>query len=81
MCRAFTFLLTLLVRLLRAACKPKDELVLENIALRQQLTALRLGGPNPTLHDANRAFCLALRRSWSDSAARLVIVKPETVAD
>jgi transposase InsO family protein len=81
MWHAFVFLLTLLVRLLRAACKSRDELVLENLALRQQVTALKLGRHKPRLNDADRAFWVALRRSTSNWANRLVIVKPETVVD
>jgi hypothetical protein len=34
MFHAFIFLLTLLIRLLRAACTPRDDLVLESLALR-----------------------------------------------
>ena len=81
MWHAFIFLLTLLVRLLRAACKSRDELVLENLALRQQVTALKLKRHKPSLNDAGRAFWVALRRSTSNWANRLVIVKPETVVD
>ena len=43
MWQAFVFLLTLLVRLLRAVCKSRDELVLENLAVRQQIAALKPG--------------------------------------
>ena len=75
------FLLTLLVRLLRATCKRKDELILENLALRQQVTALKLGRYKPGLHDADRAFWVALRKTWANWAGRLLIVKPETVVD
>jgi len=60
MWNVFIFLVTLLVRLLRAACKSRDELMLENLALRQQVTTLRLGRPKPRLHDADRAFWIAL---------------------
>jgi len=78
---AFIFLLRQLVRLLRAACKSRDELVLENLALRQQVTALKLGKHKPKLHEADRAFWIALRKSWANWASRLLIVKPETVVD
>jgi len=40
-----------------------------------------LGKQRPTLHDADRAFWVALRTTWSEWITRLVIVKPETVAD
>jgi len=81
MWQAFIFLLTLLVRLLRATCKSRDELVLENLALRQQVTALKLGRHRPKLNDADRAFWIALRKTWANWTSRLVIVKPETVVD
>jgi len=79
MWHAFIFLITLGVRLLRAACQSRDELVLENLPLQQQVTALKLERHKPRLHDADRAFWIALCRSWSNWASRLVIVKPETV--
>jgi hypothetical protein len=75
------FLLTLLVRVIRAACKSRDELVLENLALRQQVGALKLGKHKPKLHDCDRAFWVALRKTWADWTSRLLIVKPETVVD
>ncbi len=46
---AFIFLITLLVRLLRAACLPRNELILENLALRQQVSSLKLGTHRPRL--------------------------------
>jgi hypothetical protein len=72
MWHAFVFLLTLLVRLLRAACTSRDELVLENLALRQQVTTLTLGRPRRKLHDVDRAFWVALYKSWSTWASRLI---------
>jgi len=80
MWNAFIFLLTLLVRVIRSACKARDELMLENLALRQQVTALKLERHKPKLRDADRAFWIALCSSWSNWASRLLIVKPETVA-
>ena len=56
-------------------------MVLENLALRQQVAALKLGSHKPRLHDADRAFWIALRKTWVNWASRLVIVKPETVVD
>ena len=81
MWHAFIYLVTLLVRLLRAACKSRDELALDNLALRQQVTALKLGRHKPKLHDADRAFWVALHKTWFNWASRLVIVKPGTVVD
>ncbi len=51
MWHAFILLLAVQVRLLRVICKPRDELVLENLALRQQVAALSLGRHKPKLHD------------------------------
>ena len=81
MWRAFIFLITLQVRVLRAACKPREELILENLALRQQVTALKLGGHRAKLHEGDRAFWIALAKTWANWTSRLVIVKPETVVD
>ena len=56
MWQAVIFLLTLLVRLLRATCKSRDELVPENLAFRQQVTALKVGRLRPRLHEADRPW-------------------------
>jgi putative transposase len=79
MLRSIAFLVTLLVRLVRALFRPRAELVLENLALRQQVTALKHARPRPTLDDVDRAFWVALRAAWNGWADRLVLVKPETV--
>jgi hypothetical protein len=52
----------------------------ENLALRQQVTALKKERPRPPLEDVDRAFWVALRQSWPAWASRLVIVKADTVA-
>ena len=72
------FLLTVLIQALRAASRSKSELVLENPALRQQVTALRQKRPRPHLRDTDRVFWLALRRGWTRWTGVLIIVKPET---
>ncbi len=53
---------------------------LENLALRQQVTALKKERRRPPLGDIDRAFWAALRQSWPLWASRLVIVKADTVA-
>ena len=55
--------------------------MLENLALRQQVTALKLAQYRPKLHDADRAFWVALRKTWANWASRLVIAKSKTVVD
>ena len=54
--------------------------MIENLALRQQLTALKKERPRPPLEDTDRAFWVALRSSWPAWASRLVIVNADTLA-
>ena len=58
------FLVSLGVRAIRAMCRHRADLVLENVALRQQVTALKKERPRPLLDDTERAFWVALRGSW-----------------
>ena len=81
MLRALIFLVTLGARALRAMCRRRADLVIENLALRQQVTALKKERPRPLLEDVDRAFWVALRESWPAWASRLVIVKADTVAE
>ena len=79
MFRLFTLLTAILVGGLRAILRSRSDLVLENIALRQQVEALRRRRPRPQLDDTDRAFWLAMRIAWRRWAARLILVQPETV--
>ena len=54
--------------------------MLENLALRQQVAALKKERPRPVFDDVDRAFWVALRASWPGWASRLIIVNPDTVA-
>ena len=74
------FLVSLGVRAIRAMCRRRADLVLENVALRQQVTALKKERPRPPLDDTERAFWVALRGSWPVWASRLLIVHADTVA-
>ena len=78
--RVLFFLVSIGTRALRAVCRRKAELVMENLALRQQVTALKKERPRPPLDDVDRAFWVALRASWPGWAGRLVIVNADTVA-
>jgi putative transposase len=80
MARMLIFVVSFGARVLRAACRRRAGLVLENLALRQQVTALTQAGPRPRLDDIDRAFWVTLRHSWSEWTSRLLIVNPETVA-
>ena len=81
MLRALILLVTLGARALRAVCRRRADLVIEDLALRQQVTALKKERPRPPLEDVDRAFWVALRESWPAWASRLVIVKAATVAE
>jgi hypothetical protein len=52
---------TILTFLLRALLLGRHRLVLENLALRQQLAVLERKVPHPQLHDRDRLFWLLMR--------------------
>ncbi len=64
---------------LLSAFKPWASLVAENLALRQQLSALRREVPRPRLRAVDRAFWVLLSRTWSRWTDVLAIVQPATV--
>ena len=80
MLNVVVFLVSLGVRAIRAMCRRRADLVLENVALRQQVTALKKERPRSPLDDTERAFWVALRGSWPVWASRLLIVHADTVA-
>jgi hypothetical protein len=64
-------LLEAIVGALFAALRPRASLVIENLALRQQLSILRRSRPRPRLRPLDRAFWVVLYRTWSPrSSAR-----------
>ena len=71
-------LLTLLADI-RALLRPRAALILENLALRQQLAVLKRSTPRPQLRRLDRVFWALLARVWSGWRDVLVVVKPETV--
>src|ERR1700738_4593422 len=64
-----------LVRLLRA----RRSLLLENLALRQQLAVLKRRRPQQRLDLLDKLFWVAVRRFWSGWQQSLIAVTPETV--
>jgi putative transposase len=64
-----------LVRLLRS----RQSLLLENLALRQQLTVLKRRHPSPRIRLLDKLFWVAVRRFWSGWKQWLIVVTPETV--
>jgi putative transposase len=72
-------ILLVLVRTLALACRGHRELVLENLALRQQLAAFKRRGPRPQLSTRDRLFWIVLAKTWRHWRAPLVLVQPDTV--
>jgi hypothetical protein len=58
--------------------RPRADLILKNMALRQQLLALHAQRPRPRLGSLDRLFWVTLRRLWSGWRKLLVVVTPDT---
>jgi hypothetical protein len=71
-------LLVALLPTLFSALRSHSDLVVENLALRQQLATLA-SRRHPDIRPADRTFWIILRRSWSGWAASLAIVEPDIV--
>lgn len=72
-------LVLLLLGAVRALVRRRSDLVLENLALRQQVAALAAKGGRARITAVDRWFWTVLRRCWSRWTEVLVFVKPETV--
>src|SRR5271169_3180582 len=72
----FSLWLGAIVRILRT----HRGLVLENLALRQQLAVLKRKHPRPRLGPLDKLFWVLARRFWPRWEELLVLVQPETVA-
>ena len=75
MFRFFWLLFGMLVRVFRG----RQSLLLENLALRQQLVALKRRHPRPSLGLFDKLFWVSARQVWSAWKESLLIVTPETV--
>ncbi len=69
----------ILITIVREIVLSRAALQLENIALRQQVAALKRERPRPWLRPLDRVFWIFLSRLWPRWKDALVIVKPETV--
>jgi len=69
----------ILLGFLRDLFRPRRDLTMENLALRQQLLVLERANPRPPLTELDRAFWVLLSRWWSEWHRPLRIVQPETV--
>ncbi len=72
-------LLQLAVKTLLSIFKTRQQLILENLALRQQLAVLNRLAKRPPLTPSDRMLWVMLSRIWSHWAKTLLIVQPETV--
>ena len=72
-------LLILIGRGLALAFRGHHELVLENLALRQQLLAATRAARRPRLVASDRLFWIRLVRLWRNWRSALVLVQPDTV--
>ena len=68
-----------LVRLLNLALPSRRSLILENLALRQQLAVYKRNAKRPRLRQTDRLFWVCLSRCWSDWRSVVDIVRPKTV--
>ena len=75
MCRYVGLGLGLLTRCFRS----HRSLLLENLALRQQLAVLKRKHPRPRMGAVDKVFWVFARRFWAAWKQSLVLVNPETV--
>ena len=59
--------------------RDRRALVLENLALRQQLVVYKREKKRPRLRSSDQAFWVWLSRIWNGWKTPLIVVKPETV--
>ena len=64
-----------------SAFRSHEDLVLENLALRRQLLALRAQQPRRRLTALHRLFWVTLRTFWSGWTKPLILVTPRTVVN
>ena len=79
--RVLIRLFIILIKFIRIVRKSKNELIMENLALRQQIATYQTKKVKPKLTNFGRSFWIALKHSWNKWVDYLVIVRPETVID
>jgi len=72
-------LLRLLAALSTRLFRSRRDLLLENLALRQQLSVFKRKRPQPRLVPSDKFFWVMLRRLWPGWKRALILVQPETV--
>jgi transposase InsO family protein len=73
-------MLWLLIGIIPRFVRSRRDLILENLALRQQLAVLGLRRPQPRFAGTDKLFWAVLRRIWRGWRTVLILVQPETVA-
>jgi putative transposase len=71
--------IALLVGVILRPFRAGQRLVLENLALCQQLTTLKRRHHRPRLSAFDKPFWVLARRFWSEWKQALIVVSPETV--
>jgi transposase InsO family protein len=71
--------LKLLFDLIVQSCCSRRDLLLENLALRQQLAVLKQRRPKPRIAASDKMFWVVLRRLWPGWKHALIFVEPETI--
>ena len=69
----------LIIEFLRLIFRSKQDIVLENLALRQQLAIQQRSVKRPKFTNTDRIFWVCLSRIWNNWRSSLIIVKPATV--
>ena len=77
--RALDFVPTVVRQSLRALGGSRSDLILENLALRQQIAVLSRTKPRARLEREDPILWMAMRQSWSRWRDALAVVKSETV--
>jgi hypothetical protein len=72
-------LLGLLLVILARSFHSRHNLLLENLALRQQLAVLGTRHPQPRFKAPDKLFWVILRHLWPGWKQALILVQPETV--
>ncbi|MCH7597397.1 MAG: transposase [Planctomycetes bacterium] len=72
-------LFRIVVTVFGAFVRDRSELVIENLALRQQLAVLQHKSKRPRLRKCDRVFWALLSRIWPNWRSALLLVRPDTV--
>ena len=65
MYRVVTEILIILTKISKIVFRLKNDLIFENLALRQQFSTYKAKKIKPTIKEQDRSFWIALKKSWS----------------